>query len=667
MLDSIAGRLPVFPVLPAIAGRRNRLGERPSQMPRPPRSLAPLLALALVAALAAPASAFAVVLTRVVDPSGYGDGANRGYRGTLELTTSGGKVKLINRLGVDGYVYGVIPLETGYTWGEATKAQAVAARGYALTTPGELACTTYSQVYGGYNVEKPEGNAAADATYHEVVFANDPTPKMIRTYFFSSSGGHTENVENVWGGSSKSYLIGVDDPYETEGRHIWKDQFNTSGTRTYDGTPARVAWLMRDNLASRVAGVPAVLTDIVVTKRGVSGKAMAVDLIGTSPTDKVTLTGGLEVGAFADIFGWGSDIFYPTSFRWDTTSLNLGADGTVRATFHVSPADWSGKLKGLVSLDTTHGVVADIAQDVTVTAGVGEVVLTQPGEYGVDGLRFNDTPDDLRGTDSLFRNRTYPLTVGEYGAAAPAPHASEQPVFQFTGRGNGHGVGMSQWGAKGMAEQGWDYRKILGHYYTGSWVETYTGTTTVRVNLDQDWHSPHSPYTRLAWTLAPVNAGQRLMVNGVAAPTAGAYRFQGVGDCTSVYEVSTNALWQTLRGTLSVSETGGTAASARWATSITIRTSATSVRNKRPFELSGVLAPGKVGDPCAVEVRKPYLARWSYSSARLAYSVAGADGANWWYRYKPKLRGTYTFRVRFAGDASRAPCLSPNTVAVKVR
>ena len=41
----------------------------------------------------------------------------------------------------------------------------------------------------------------------------------------------------------------------------------------------------------------------------------------------------------------------------------------------------------------------------------------------------------------------------------------------FKGRGSGHGVGMSQWGAKGMAERGFGYKKILKHYYRGAGIK----------------------------------------------------------------------------------------------------------------------------------------------------------------------------------------------------
>ena len=85
-------------------------------------------------------------------------------------------------------------------------------------------------------------------------------------------------------------------------------------------------------------------------------------------------------------------------------------------------------------------------------------------------------------------------------------------------------------------------------------------------------------------------------------------------------------------------------------TTISIASSAMHSSFGRSFLLSGVLTPGKVLDPCNVEVKKPGSVRWSYSSTRLAYDAAGT----WWYRYMPFLHGTYQFRVKFAGDAERA-------------
>jgi fibronectin type 3 domain-containing protein len=100
-------------------------------------------------------------------------------------------------------------------------------------------------------------------------------------------------------------------------------------------------------------------------------------------------------------------------------------------------------------------------------------------------------------------------------------------------------------------------------------------------------------------------------------------------------------------------------------TSISITSNAASVVLPRPFVLSGFLALGRIGDRCVVYVKKPGSRRWSYSSARLAYSAA-PGGANWWYRYTPKLHGYYSFYVRFEGDPARVASQS-RTIRVRVR
>ncbi|MER3482812.1 MAG: stage II sporulation protein SpoIID [Meiothermus sp.] len=46
--------------------------------------------------------------------------------------------------------------------------------------------------------------------------------------------------------------------------------------------------------------------------------------------------------------------------------------------------------------------------------------------------------------------------------------------WQIVGQGNGHGVGMSQWGARGLAMQGWDFRQLLGYYYPGTFLSSFS-------------------------------------------------------------------------------------------------------------------------------------------------------------------------------------------------
>jgi hypothetical protein len=69
-----------------------------------------------------------------------------------------------------------------------------------------------------------------------------------------------------------------------------------------------------------------------------------------------------------------------------------------------------------------------------------------------------------------------------------------------------------------------------------------------------------------------------------------------------------------------------------------------------------------IHDPCVVYVKKPGSGRWSYSSNRLSYDEL--DGYSpWWYRYTPKLRGTYYFYASYPGDGGRTAATS---VTIKV-
>lgn len=95
---------------------------------------------------------------------------------------------------------------------------------------------------------------------------------------------------------------------------------------------------------------------------------------------------------------------------------------------------------------------------------------------------------------------------------------------------------------------------------------------------------------------------------------------------------------------------------------ITISASPATVYLPKPFALSGILGGGSIGDPVIVSVVKPGSPRWSYSSARLVYAAGGA----WWYRYTPKLRGTYQFKASFAGTTTVPACVS-RTIGVRVR
>ena len=142
----------------------------------------------------------------------------RPYRGALQVDLDdAGKLRVINVVGLEKYLYGVVPAEMPASWSpEALKAQAVVARSYALaerktTGPFDLYPDTRSQMYLGVDHEQPSANAAVDATAGQVVLYGGA---VAQTFFYSSSGGRTASSADVWG-TALPYLVSVQDPYDT--------------------------------------------------------------------------------------------------------------------------------------------------------------------------------------------------------------------------------------------------------------------------------------------------------------------------------------------------------------------------------------------------------------------------------------------------------------------
>lgn len=187
------------------------------------------------------------------------------YRGSVQVDVVNGKLRAINFVSLEQYLYGVVPSEMPYTWHpEALKAQAVVARSYALATRRtgafDLYPDTRSQVYLGLEHERPSTNAAVDATAGQVVLYEG---EVAKTFFFSTSGGRTASAEDVWG-TAVPYLVSVPDPYDTISPH------HTWGPVAYTG--AQLA--KRLKLKGRVVDVQAALNS--------SGRVKSLTVVGTN-------------------------------------------------------------------------------------------------------------------------------------------------------------------------------------------------------------------------------------------------------------------------------------------------------------------------------------------------------------------------------------------------
>jgi stage II sporulation protein D len=151
---------------------------------------------------------------------------DRRYRGSIRVDVQRGRLRAINVVGLEPYLYGVVPAEVPDDWpAEVLKAQAVAARSYALATRKtagdfDLYADVRSQVYRGIDEEEDSSNQAVNDTSGEVLIYGG---RVVTTYFHSTSGGRTASIADVWPGSNPvPYLVSVDDPYDSlSPHHIW--------------------------------------------------------------------------------------------------------------------------------------------------------------------------------------------------------------------------------------------------------------------------------------------------------------------------------------------------------------------------------------------------------------------------------------------------------------
>ena len=138
------------------------------------------------------------------------------YRGKLEVVPQGEFLRVVNVAALESYLQGVVAGEVPYTWpAEALKAQAVAARSYALASlvkgkPFDLYSDPRSQVYLGVAGEKASTTQAVTATAGEVVLYGG---KVATTYYFSTSGGKTASAADVFG-FNVPYLVSRPDPWD---------------------------------------------------------------------------------------------------------------------------------------------------------------------------------------------------------------------------------------------------------------------------------------------------------------------------------------------------------------------------------------------------------------------------------------------------------------------
>ena len=148
----------------------------------------------------------------------------RAYSGQLQVSAQAGFLRIVNVVGLEPYLQGVVAGEMPQAWpAAALQAQAVAARSYALANlvrnkPFDLYDDQRSQVYVGLAGEKPRTSAAVSATAGQVVLYQG---RVASTLYFSSSGGRTASSLDVFG-VAVPYLVSRPDPWDSASPyHAW--------------------------------------------------------------------------------------------------------------------------------------------------------------------------------------------------------------------------------------------------------------------------------------------------------------------------------------------------------------------------------------------------------------------------------------------------------------
>ncbi len=351
----------------------------------------------------------------------------RPYRGSLSLFPYNNGFSVVNVLDVESYLRGVLKIEVNPAWPmEALKAQAVIARTYALRQAGrhgkegfDLCSTTHCQAYRGMAAEDPKLDRAIAETRGIMVFYGS---QLAHTYYFSDGAGWTADVSTVWGGRLP-YLTCRPEPVPYETPHSrWKASLSQETLqKIMNALKAPVGTILEIRTAQKDSGNRVTLLEV----RGTSGSA--------------TVKGH--------------------SFRMAAGS-NL-----IRSTlFDVAFA----------------GTGVPISPSAPVPLKAGEdplIVLTRQGAFSstelMDMLLHPEKREDYI-KKALARGGDHQAPIPA-APALPAPARSFSGTgpafFDFQGRGWGHGVGLSQWGAKALSENGWDYRAILGHYFPGTTLQ----------------------------------------------------------------------------------------------------------------------------------------------------------------------------------------------------
>lgn len=342
------------------------------------------------------------------------------YCGDLHVTTDGKQLTAVLHIPIEEYLLGVVPYEMSDSFPlEALKAQAVAARTYALykmrSASGayDLVDNTNDQVYKGFN---PDNDRAISAVQETAGIACYDGEALAICYYTASNGGQVELVSNVWGKGEGDYITMHEDPYDIENPE--------SVVKT-----ARIAKLAQDGIVYSQE-----LTDYLLD--AASEAVAALGYSGETDSVRIAEVTGIRLHTPQD----GKNSLVMTQMRFDLR---------VQCRKKLSAAMQDDEEINLFALPETSPTATPVPQttqapfetlEQTITVDVPVFSVMEP----LLDLSINGSNNEI-------------LTVRE-----------QETDFVIESRRYGHGVGMSQRGAQWMAGQyGWTYDQILRFYYPG--------------------------------------------------------------------------------------------------------------------------------------------------------------------------------------------------------
>lgn len=351
------------------------------------------------------------------------------YRGgAMPYINSSKQMNVINYVDIEDYLRSVVSVEMSPSWElEALKAQAVAARSFILSNANahksqgfSVCASTHCQVYGGVRKEADKTDQAVRETSGKVIYYEG---QPVAAFYYASSGGHTENSEDAWT-SALGYARGKADPYSDDSS--W----------TVKITKLQLA----NALSSKGLGD---IKSVSIDSVNASGYAASVTVTGSNKS--YTAKKENIRSMFGSAYSMKSRNF---TFDTDGGTITSGSGGATTVTVPESGSWYARTSNGTTKLGQNVSVVS--------SGGTSSAQLN-----GLKAIGSSGVVTDIQYTPAQT------VTTSSGGGGTTVTFNSSSDVLIINGKGNGHGVGMSQTGAQGMAKQGFDYLDILQFYYTG--------------------------------------------------------------------------------------------------------------------------------------------------------------------------------------------------------